>query len=108
MKKIVLRIFWLTSMLFAQTSYAQAQNFVAIPTNWQVESYSAQSVVLWYTPATCTNGEMFLPSTATATDHNRLYATVIAGKSANLPVFVWYTVNSQSQCVITSFGFAAQ
>lgn len=84
---------------------ARAENVTAVPTGWVVESYGATAVVLWYTPASCANGQILMPNGSTVAEHNRLFATVMAGKASGIKVFVNYTVTS-GICVISSFGFA--
>lgn len=86
----------------SQNSYASG--FSGVPTGWKLESYSQNNVVLWGTPATCLNGLIRLPSSATVVDHNRLYATVMAAKVANTAMFILYE-QSNDGCIITSFGF---
>ena len=48
-----------------------------------------------------------LPSTATATDANRLYATIVTAKNLGTKVFVYYD-NSDPYCAISSFGVPEQ
>ncbi len=82
---------------------ASAASVVAIPTGWKLESYGEKGVALWGTGSPCTNGQILLPGTATITDHNRLYATVMAAKISASKVFVYYDVVG-AQCIVTSFG----
>ena len=82
---------------------ALAEGFVGVPTGWKLESYGAAYVVLWHTPTPCSNGMLTLNSTSTLTEHNRLYATVMAAKMANAQMFVYYEQKGEA-CVIVSFG----
>jgi hypothetical protein len=97
MKKLALLLLALTGSVQAATTIH------VVPTTWKLESYSAQSVVIWYAGSNCGNGVLTLPSTATQIDHNRLYATVAAAKLANSKMFVIYDETSPS-CAIISYG----
>jgi hypothetical protein len=74
----------------------------AIPTNWKVESYaSGGTVVLWFTGSPCASGKLELPSTATPTDHNRLFTSILTAKTAGKTMVIFY---EDTTCVISSFG----
>lgn len=96
------KFFVLLSFYFF-SGFVHAESFSEIPSKWRLESYGATGVVLWTTPATCGNGQIFLPSTATLSDHNRLYATVSTAKAAGLKVFIYYS-NDSGICTIVSYG----
>lgn len=96
------KFFVLLSLLFI-SGLLKAESFSEIPSKWRLESYSANGVVLWATPATCGYGQIFLPSNATLADHNRLYATVSIAKAAGLKVFIYYS-NASGVCTIVSYG----
>jgi hypothetical protein len=44
---------------------------------------------------------MELPGTATATDHNRLFTSVLTAKTAGKTMVIFY---EDTTCVISSFG----
>ena len=90
-------------LLFFLANFAYADGFTVVPTGWRLESYGASNVVLWYTPSSCSSGQIVLPGSATQAEHNRLYATVMTGKAAGLKVFINYTAAS-GVCTIISFG----
>lgn len=81
-----------------------AEGFSGMPAGWKLESYGTSSVVLWNTPSTCSGGVVTLPGEATVTDHNRLYATVMAAKVAKAEMFIYYE-QVGANCIIKSFGF---
>lgn len=90
-------------LTFFSANCAYADGFTVVPTAWRLESYGVSNVVLWYTPSTCAQGQIILSGSATPAEHNRLYATVMAGKAAGIKVFINYTAAS-GVCVINSFG----
>jgi hypothetical protein len=99
----MLKFIGIAALAFGLMSNACAAGFVGVPTGWKLESYGANAVALWNTPSSCGNGALGLPSTATAIDHNRLYATVMAAKLGNAQMFVYYEPKDNA-CIITSFG----
>jgi hypothetical protein len=100
MKKFVFFTIAFFSFNFVNATTAA---FSEIPNAWRVESYAANLVMLWHTPAVCGNGMLSLPATATVVEHNRLYATVLSAKATGAKVFVQYN-SDNGVCVITSFG----
>jgi hypothetical protein len=73
-----------------------------VPTNWKIESYvGGGSVVLWFTGSPCASGKLELPGSATATDHNRLFTSVLTAKTAGKTMVIFY---EDTTCVISSFG----
>jgi hypothetical protein len=103
MKKL---LFFAVASLTVNFACAVASAFSETPTAWRVESYSANNVVIWHTPAACSNGLISLPDTATVTESNRLYATVMYAKATGAKMFIQYS-NDTGSCVITSFGVDA-
>lgn len=99
------KIFGFLFLALAASANVSAAGFTGVPTGWKLESYGATSVHLWYTPSVCASGSLGLPAGSTVTDHNRLYATVMAAKLANKEMFIYYEPRD-NDCVITSFGFA--
>ena len=76
-----------------------------VPTGWLVQNYVPGSVVLWFTPSNCPSGLLQLPASATASDHARLYSTVMAAKLTNSKMFLYYE-SSGGSCQISSFGLS--
>jgi len=75
---------------------------VGVPTAWRVENYVPDSVVVWFTGATCApNGGLSLPTNSVTADRERLFATIMYGKAAGKQVFIYY---DPSTCLIVSFG----
>jgi hypothetical protein len=97
------KFFGIAALALVLSTNVSAAGFSGVPTGWKLESYGANGVVLWYTPSTCGNGQLLLPAGSTVTDHNRLYATVLAAKSANISMFIIYEIKD-NYCFITSFG----
>jgi hypothetical protein len=98
--------FALALSLFALSTAASAVSVVnAVPTTWKLESYGEKGAVLWFAGSTCVNGQLTLPGTATTTDHNRFYATVMAAKVSASKMFVYYDVVG-ANCVIVSYGLS--
>ena len=89
--------------LQSQVAFAASAGFVGVPTMWRLESYGEKNVVLWFTPSKCANGKITLPSTATTVEHNRFYATIMAAKISNAPIFVFYD-DAIDGCPIISYG----
>jgi hypothetical protein len=58
--------------------------------SWKLENYMGDGVVLWNTPSSCDGGLISLPSNMTTGDKNRLYATLIAAKTSNSTMFIYY------------------
>ncbi len=96
-------------ILLITCTSAQAARVVvdAVPTAWKVESYGEKAVVLWFTPSTCASGQLVLPLTATAIEHNRLYGTVMAAKISGKKIFVMYE-RVDDACVLLSYGLSEQ
>lgn len=97
------KVFGVAALILAASSNASAEGFKAVPTGWRLESYGATGVVLWHTPSTCSNGQLMLPAGSSVADHNRLYATVMAAKTANLSMFIYYEMR-ENVCSIISYG----
>ncbi len=89
---------------FCGLSHAALVSVSGVPTTWLLQNYVPGNVVVWYTGSACTSGQLTLPTSATAADHARLYATVMSAKASNSKIFVYYE-NSVAGCPISSFGF---
>jgi hypothetical protein len=73
----------------------------------RLQNFEPDFVVVSFTGSTCTNGSLVFPSTATAGDRNRLWATVLAAKLSNRNIFFGYDNTSvPGSCIITNFGVA--
>jgi hypothetical protein len=82
----------------AQTLYS----VTGVPTNWQIQNYVPNNVVVYYTGSSCVNGALSLPSTAVQADMDRLWALMLTAKATGQQVTIYYTV-SGSDCLIASF-----
>lgn len=70
---------------------------------WKLENYVGDLVALWKTPSTCTDGAIGFPANFTNGDKNRFYATMIAVKTSNVVMFVYYD-DVPGACTMVSFG----
>src|SRR4051812_39358700 len=87
---------------FSGAAHAATAVVSAVPINWKVESYIAGGpVLLWFTGSPCASGKLELPSSATATDQNRLFTSVLTAKTAGKTMVIFY---EDTTCVISSFG----
>jgi len=100
MKKILCVI----SLFFIFTAQAAVVEIDMVPTTWKLENYiGPPGPVAWFTSSNCTNGKVSFSSTATASDLNRFWATVITAKVSQKVMFVRYD-NTTADCLIASFG----
>jgi hypothetical protein len=98
--KRIFAVLLLTAVVNASNAAPTAIS--AVPTSWKVESYLGSGVVvLWFTGSPCANGQLVLPASATATDHNRLFTAVMTAKAAGKTMVIFY---DSASCVISSFG----
>ena len=70
---------------------------------WKLENYMGDVVALWKTPSTCIDGSIGFPANFTSGDKNRFYATMIAVKTSNATMFVYYD-DVPGACTMVSFG----
>ncbi|MDF2467007.1 MAG: hypothetical protein K0Q43_5242 [Ramlibacter sp.] len=89
------------SMLACSGAFASQVQLASVPTGWKLENYVGGRVALWNTGSPCYGGMLNLAAGATQNDHSRLFAAVVAGKTAGKTVFVMYET---SDCTILSFG----
>ena len=80
-------------------AHAAEVSFVAVPTNWRLQSYTGGGVTLWYTPSTCTYGLLMLQGTAA--DHERLWSLVLSAKLSQRALNIAY---DDATCFITSYA----
>lgn len=99
-KKLVLV---LMALLHVGPALAETRSVEGVPTGWRLESYGEKTVALWHTPSACTNGFISLPAGASAIEHNRLYATILAAKMAKEKIFIYYNFEA-GNCTIISYG----
>ncbi|WP_139248305.1 hypothetical protein [Janthinobacterium lividum] len=71
--------------------------------SWKLENYMADGVAIWNTPSSCNSGFISFPSNMTANDKNRYYATLIATKTSNATMFIYYD-EAPGVCMLVSFG----
>jgi hypothetical protein len=89
------------SALACTGAFASQVQLAVVPTNWKLENYVGGRVALWNTGSPCYGGALNLAAGATQNDHSRLFAAVVAGKTAGKTVFVIYET---TDCTIVSFG----
>ena len=96
------RIYLLAASMLVCTGALAAQvQLAVVPTAWKLENYVGGRVMLWNTGSPCYGGALNLGASATQNDHSRLFAAVVAGKTAGKTVFVMYET---TDCTIVSFG----
>ena len=91
------------SILLAGT--ANASTTIDGPVNaWLVQDYpSGQGIVLWYTPSSCTNGQLLFNVGEPVERHNRLLAMVLSAKAMGAKMHVTYDVVNGA-CIVNDFG----
>lgn len=99
--KMILRTLILLSAAYAGAS--SAASVMGVPTAWRLENNIPNGVEIWYSGSSCASGRLTLPGTATTDDKNRLWSTIMAGKTSGKQVFVYYN-ETLTNCPITSFG----
>ncbi len=82
-------------------SHAAVVHLYEVPTAWKLENYVGGVVTTWYTGATCPDGRLNLPSSASTDEVNRYFALILAAKISSRMVFVRY---DNVSCNIESFG----
>lgn len=98
-----MRMVCLMALLAATApAYATVVEIDVVPNAWKVEDYVGGSPVVWYTTATpCNQGALTFPTSATASDIDRLWATVALARATQQQMFVRY---DNTTCQIVSFG----
>ena len=103
----ILRILAIFFIFFFASAHAERrQIFYSVASgqpSWKLENYMADGVAIWNTPSSCNNGAISFPSNMTAADKNRFYATLIAAKTSNATMFIYYDENP-GICMLVSFG----
>lgn len=98
MKKFLLA----SALVTASTGcFAQILQLDVVPTNWKLENYMNDNIVVWYTESVCQNGKLTFSDNATTQDKNRFWSTLLSAKATNSEVFVRY---ESTTCNIESFG----
>jgi hypothetical protein len=102
-----LRILVIFFMFFCGSAQAERrQIFYSVAsgqTSWKLENYMADGVAIWNTPSSCTSGGITFPANMTVADKNRFYATLIAAKTSNATMFIYYD-EAPGMCMLVSFG----
>lgn len=81
---------------------SMASTVMGVPTNWRLENYPGDVVVLWFTGAVgCNNGRLALPN-GTKDDINRLWSLVLSAKLSKQVISIEYGGSGDS-CTIVSF-----
>lgn len=74
-----------------------------VPNGWTMQSYGGVATALWHTGSTCNMGLLEIPPYEGEQRSKLLWATVLAARAAQIPVFVDYEV-SNGHCYISTFG----
>ncbi|WP_145727903.1 hypothetical protein [Nitrospirillum viridazoti] len=99
MKKIV-GLLAVSFLFFPAASYAASGFVEEVPTKWRLQDYIPH-VVVWFTSASqCPNGQLNLPSTASADLIERFWSTVMTAKVTGKKIGVTY---DSSSCTITDY-----
>lgn len=94
------------AVALAGASSASAEEImIESPTNWRLQNYVNNNVVIWFTNSGCPSGHLVFPG-ATADDLNRLWSTVLAAKLGGRNIGVSFNKTGDS-CQITSFWIGA-
>jgi hypothetical protein len=72
-----------------QVSAAQLE-MIANPARWKLQNYVGSDLVAWGAGTPCTGGVLMLPAASPEPDKARFFAFVLAAKTANRQIFVWY------------------
>jgi hypothetical protein len=106
-RKLVNKIVAVLALLLGSplAAIAATVTLTEVPTNWRLQNYVGGSVILWFTSAPCTNGQLVLAAGNTQADANRLWATILAAKLSSHKVFIYYdNAAAPGTCPISSFG----
>lgn len=93
-------------LLPAFSASADPVRITAVPTPWKLQSYGGNPV-LWYTGSSCASGQLLTDPSWSADQGKTLWATVMAAKTAQLPMTINYTVNGAS-CIIADYSLDPQ
>lgn len=99
-------IFMFLIALFVN-SHLQAAQIIDVPNKWRLENNIPDRLEVWYSGSSCANGRLILPSTATKEDKNRFWSTIMAAKTSNKKVVVFYDENTAG-CEVSSFGLVEE
>ncbi len=94
-------VLWGAVLSISAPSQAAVVQLYEVPTTWKLENYVGGVVTTWYTGATCPDGRLSFPSTASIDEVNRYFALILAAKVSSKMVFVRY---DNISCNIDSFG----
>lgn len=103
MKKALFLALALAGQLVPGISRASTLSIMEVPTAWRLENYVGNSVVAWFTSATCTGGvsQIHFGADATTDDKNRFWSLVMTAKVTNKKVAIYY---DSASCNIVSFS----
>ncbi|WP_300757186.1 hypothetical protein [Janthinobacterium sp.] len=71
--------------------------------SWKLENYMGNNVAIWNTSSSCSYGAIGFPDNMSSADKNRFYATMIAAKTSNVTMFIYYD-EVPGICLLVSFG----
>ena len=101
---IKIYLVWIFSLFCIVYSLADANTPVLLeetPTNWRLQNYVPDTPAIYFTSSSCQYGALYFPTNASDQDRDRLWKSVIAAKTNNGKMFVYYTPGT---CTIQSFG----
>jgi len=100
---IKIYLVWIFSLFcIAPLADSNPQVFLEeVPTQWRLQNYVPDTPAIYYTGSQCANGVLTFPPNASDQDRDRLWQAVIAAKTNNGKMFVYYTSGT---CTIQSFG----
>ncbi|KCZ52374.1 hypothetical protein HY29_18025 [Hyphomonas beringensis] len=79
------------------------------PSDWLLENYINDNVVLWYTPSNCASGALNLPAGTSNEDRDRFWSLMLSAKLSGSEVQIYYyRYDDARSCIISSFGMQAQ
>lgn len=90
-------------MLIALPTGVRADvNIEQVPTSWRLQQYGPNSAAAYYTSSSCTSGQITVPTSYSAEDISRFWATVLTARALGLVVGIYYD-NTTPACFITSY-----
>ena len=88
--------------LISQTVFAANKVMTSVPTNWKMENYFGDQVIVFFSGSSCEHGKLSFPSLATISDKNRFWSLILSAKATKSEVFVIY--KDDPNCTLVSFA----
>ena len=99
MKKFLLIMVLLS---ISQTVFAANKFMTNVPTNWKMENYFGDRLIVFFSGSSCESGKLSFPSNATVSDKNRFWSLILSAKATKSKVFVIY--KDDPNCTLVSFA----